>query len=129
MVESEFLLKIGDYFFLIFHTALVLFNLFAWLHKPLLKWHLFTIVITFASWGILGIWYGLGYCPLTDWHFEILRKLGESDLPNSYINYLFQRIFSFSLPSDMVDALTLGFSLVALGISIYLNFFKKKSKT
>ncbi|PRY85931.1 DUF2784 domain-containing protein [Mongoliibacter ruber] len=126
MSENEFLLHLGDYFFLVFHTGLILFNLFAWLYKPLLKWHFFTIVITFASWGILGIWYGLGYCPLTDWHFDILRKLGAQDLPNSYISYLLQRIFSLSLAADLVDALTLGFALAALIVSVYLNFYKKK---
>lgn len=126
MSENEFLLYLGDYFFLVFHTGLILFNLFAWLYKPLLKWHFFTIVITFASWGILGIWYGLGYCPLTDWHFDILRKLGAQDLPNSYISYLLQRIFSLSLAVDLVDALTLSFALAALIVSVYLNFYKKK---
>lgn len=54
MVENEFLLKLGDYFFMVFHTALVLFNLFAWLYNPLIKWHLATIVLTFASWGGWG---------------------------------------------------------------------------
>lgn len=126
MVENEFLLKLGDYFFMVFHTALVLFNLFAWLYNPLIKWHLATIVLTFASWGGLGIWYGFGYCPCTDWHFEILRKLGETGLPNSYISYLLQRVFNLYLHNDVVDGLTLGTALVALVISIYLNFFKKK---
>ncbi|WP_246611602.1 DUF2784 domain-containing protein [Arthrospiribacter ruber] len=126
MEGNELLLKVGDYFFLTFHTALILFNLFAWIYKPLLRWHLFTIGITFASWGILGIWYGLGYCPLTDWHFEILRQLGESDLPNSYISFLLQRVFGIHLPENVVDTLTLVFSLLALVLSVYLNFFRKK---
>ncbi|EOZ96546.1 hypothetical protein A33Q_2316 [Indibacter alkaliphilus LW1] len=126
MWENEFILVIGDYFFLVFHTALVLFNLLAWLYRPLLKWHFITILITFASWGILGLWYGLGYCPLTDWHFGILRKLGESELPNSYISYLLQRLFNLTLPASLVDGLTLGFALAALIVSICLNFFKKK---
>ncbi|MBZ9786389.1 DUF2784 domain-containing protein [Psychroflexus sp. CAK57W] len=126
MDENEFLLKLGDYFFMIFHSLLILFNLFAWLYKPLLKWHLAVLALTFASWGILGIWYGLGYCPVTDWHFNILKALGVTDLPQSYINYLLQRLFDLHLADDVVDGLTLGCSLAALILSVYLNFFRKK---
>lgn len=126
MEENEFLLRLADCAFIIFHTALIVFNLFAWLYKPLLKWHFFVLVLTFASWGILGIWYGLGYCPFTDWHFDILIRSGVTDLPNSYISYLLQRLFDLYLPNDLVDGLTLGCSIVALIISLYLNFFRKK---
>lgn len=126
MDENEFLLKLGDYFFMIFHSLLILFNLFAWLYKPLLRWHLVVLALTFASWGILGIWYGLGYCPVTDWHFNILKALGVTDLPQSYISYLLQRLFDLHLADDVVDGLTLGCSLAALILSVYLNFFRKK---
>ncbi|MBZ9626622.1 DUF2784 domain-containing protein [Psychroflexus sp. CAK1W] len=126
MDENEFLLKLGDYFFMIFHSLLILFNLFAWLYKPLLRWHLAVLALTFASWGILGIWYGLGYCPVTDWHFNILKALGVTDLPQSYISYLLQRLFDLHLADDVVVGLTLGCSLAALILSVYLNFFRKK---
>lgn len=126
MDENEFLFKLGDYFFMIFHSLLILFNLFAWLYKPLLKWHLAVLALTFASWSILGIWYGLGYCPVTDWHFNILKALGVTDLPQSYISYLLQRLFDLHLADDVVDGLTLGCSLAALILSVYLNFFRKK---
>lgn len=126
MDENEFLLKLGDYFFMIFHSLLILFNLFAWLYKPLLKWHLAVLALTFASWSILGIWYGLGYCPVTDWHFNILKALGVTDLPQSYISYLLQRLFDLHLADDVVVGLTLGCSLAALILSVYLNFFRKK---
>ncbi|SDG58578.1 DUF2784 domain-containing protein [Psychroflexus sediminis] len=124
--ENEFLLRLGDSFFMVFHTVLIFFNLFGWLYKAFLKWHLIVIALTFASWGVLGLWYGFGYCPLTDWHFDILKKLGETDLPPSYISYLLQRLFNLHIPGDVVNGLTLSFSLLALSISLYLNFFKTK---
>lgn len=126
MEENEFLLRLGDYFFMIFHSFLIVFNLFAWLYKPLLKGHFAVLTLTFASWGILGIWYGFGYCPFTDWHFDILKELGATNLPKSYISYLLQRVFNLHLANDVVDGLTLGCSLVALFISVYLNFFRRK---
>src|SRR5690554_4828280 len=101
-------LQFADFLFVVFHTALILFNLFGWIWKPLRKAHLIVIVLTFASWGILGIWYGWGYCPLTDWHWEILYRLGHKQLPNSYISYLLQRMLDWHLPAMTVDIMTLG---------------------
>ncbi|MCH6198603.1 DUF2784 domain-containing protein [Aquiflexum sp. LQ15W] len=119
------LLRLADYFFLVFHTLLICFNLFAWLWKPLRKWHLAVISLTLGSWVILGIWYGWGYCPLTDWHWGVLRKLGVRDLPNSYISYLFQRMLGIDFEEKMIDSFTLVFALIAFLISVKVNFFSK----
>jgi hypothetical protein len=120
------LLKLADYFFLVFHTSLICFNLFAWIWKPLRKWHFATITLTLASWVILGFWYGLGYCPLTDWHWEVLRKLGENELPDSYIGYILKRVFGMEIKAETVDLFTLIFALLALMVSIMVNFFSKR---
>jgi hypothetical protein len=124
-MNSPWFLDFADYFFTIFHSVLILFNLFAWIWKPLRKWHLWTISLTFASWVILGIWYGWGYCPLTDWHWDILRQKGVRNLPNSYISYLIQRVLNLTLPAKTVDTLTLVLALAALILSILVNFIKK----
>lgn len=123
-MDDSFFLNFGDIFFTTFHSLLILFNLFAWIWKPLRKWHLASISLTFASWVLLGIWYGWGYCPLTDWHWEILRKKGEQNLPNSYVSYLIERLLGLKLAPRSVDALTLGLALLALFISLFLNFKK-----
>lgn len=123
MAESTTLYQLADYFFLTFHTALILFNLFGWIWKPVRRAHLVVITLTFASWGILGIWYGWGYCPLTDWHWDVLYRLGQVELPPSYISYLIQRILGWHLPDMTVDILTLGLALVALVASLKVNFF------
>lgn len=113
--------KILDIFFLLFHSLVVLFNLFGWIWKRTRKVNLITLLLTGGSWFILGIFYGLGYCPLTDWHFQILRKLGKYDLPNSYMKYIGDRITGLDFNADLVDTLTLVFFLIALVISIFLN--------
>lgn len=123
--QNQDLLRFIDYFFLVFHSGLILFNLFGWLWKPLRKWHLAVISLTFASWGILGIWYGWGYCPLTDWHWDVLYLLGETDLPYSYISYLLRRLLSVELPDSWVDMMTLMLALLALTASLKVNFFTK----
>lgn len=126
-MENQGLLIIADYFFLVFHTSLIVFNLFGWIWPPLRKWHFACISLTFASWFILGIWYGWGYCFLTDWHWEVLRKLGKTNLPSSYISYLLDRVLGIQLQDTVVDILTVGLGLIALGISIKVNFFNRKN--
>ena len=126
-MKSSLFLDIADYFFLTFHSSLIIFNLFAWIWKPLRKWHLITISLTFVSWIFLGIWYGWGYCPLTDWHWEILRKKGITGLPNSYISYLLERLLGLNMSPQVVDILTFSLAFIALLISIFVNFRKKKT--
>jgi hypothetical protein len=111
-----------DIFFVIFHTTLILFNLFGWIWKRTRKLNLIVLLLTGASWLFLGLLVGtLGYCPLTDWHFTILEKMGKTDLPNSYIKYLADRLTGSDLNASSVDDITLYSFLTALIISIILN--------
>lgn len=116
------LYHILDIFFVIFHSSLVIFNLFGWIWKKTKVWNLITLLLTGASWLFLGLIVGtLGYCPLTDWHFNILAKLGVTDLPNSYMKYLADRITGQDFNAALVDRITLYAFLGALIISLYLN--------
>lgn len=124
-MKSPLFLDIADLFFLIFHSGLILFNLFAWIWRPLRKWHLLTISLTLVSWVFLGIFYGWGYCPLTDWHWDILRQKGISDLPNSYISYLIERILQVNISGSTVDILTLMLAITAFLISLKVNFWPR----
>ena len=114
-----------DWFFIVFHSALILFSLFGWIWKPLRPANFVVLSLTFASWAILGIWYGLGYCPLTDWHWNVLYKLGYTDLPSSYVQYLIDRALRIKITSQMADTLTLGLALTVWSISGILNFRDK----
>jgi hypothetical protein len=122
-------MKFLDLFFTIFHSCLVIFNLFGWIWKKTRRLNLICLLLTAGSWLILGIFYGLGYCPLTDWHFNILRKLGYSDLPDSYLSFLFTRLTGMQIDQSLVDTVTLWGLIIALVISLYLNlrhWFKAK---
>lgn len=116
------LYHILDIFFVVFHSSLVIFNLFGWIWKKTRMWNLITLILTGASWLLLGLIVGtLGYCPLTDWHFSILAKLGMTDLPNSYMKYLADRITGLNLSAALVDKITIYTFIAALIISLYLN--------
>jgi hypothetical protein len=111
-----------DIFFVLFHTSLILFNLFGWIWNKTRIYNLITLSITGASWLFLGLIVGvLGYCPLTDWHFRILYKLGKTDLPESYVKYLFDRLTGLNVNPSLVDNITLFAFLIALIISVYFN--------
>jgi hypothetical protein len=122
------MLKLLDLFFIVFHTILILFNLFAWIFRKTRKLNLIILSLTGASWFILGIFYGIGYCPLTDWHFNILEKMGHTDLPDSYIKYLADRLTGLNFNSGLVDIVTLISFFIALAISAYLNIRDHKTK-
>ena len=101
-----------DLLFTIIHVALIVFNLTGWIWKRTRRLHLITLLLTAASWAILGIWYGLGYCPLTDWHWQVKEKLGETALPNSFVKFILDKLLGTDLPVALVDNITL-FSLLA----------------
>ncbi len=114
--------RILDIFFVIFHSSLVLFNIFGWIWKKTRIYNLTTLGLTGASWVFLGLLTGTpGYCPLTDWHFMVLEKLGKTDLPDSYMKYLGDRITGLDINAALVDNVTLYAFLAALILSVILN--------
>jgi hypothetical protein len=122
---SKLMLQILDYFFILFHSALILFNIFAWIIP---KWrfaNLISLSVTAFSWFVLGIWYGIGYCPFTDWHWKVRQLLGYNDESNSYIHFLILKIFGVNLPANLVDTTTVIVFFMAFFISIYLALNKR----
>ena len=86
-----------------------------------------TLTLTGISWFGLGLFYGIGYCPLTDWHFNILEKMGKTDLPDSYISYLLMRFTGIRFWESNIDRLTLILFLLAFIISLIVNLKYKRS--
>ena len=123
--------RLLDIFFVIFHSSIIVFNLFGWIWKKTRIANLVTLLLTGGSWLILGLIVGvLGYCPLTDWHFNVLYKLGKTDLPDSYVKYLLDRVTGLNLNASLVDDLTLYTLLAALALSVFLNIrdYRRKKK-
>jgi hypothetical protein len=111
-----------DIFFVIFHTFLIFFNFFGWIWKWTRKLNLIVLSLTGASWLFLGLIVGtLGYCPLTDWHFRVLEKLGKKDLPDSYIKYLADRLTGLDFNAAVVDKVTLWVFVLAFALSVFFN--------
>ncbi len=110
-----------DWFFVIFHSGLIIFNIFGWIYKPTRKWNFLALCLTAASWFILGLFYGIGYCFLTDWHWQVLRKLSEYPFETSYVQYLFRRIFSIRVSAEFADTLTATVFFAVFFVSGIIN--------
>ena len=118
-----------DIFFIVFHSSLILFNLFGWIWSITRKFNLITLLLTGASWLILGLIVGrLGYCPLTDWHFNVLQKLGKTNFPDSYIKYLADRLTGLDFDPLLIDNITLYAFIAALVISLFMNIRSSNHK-
>lgn len=106
------------------HLLVIGFNMLGWIWNKLLRLHLICIFATAFSWFALGIWYGWGYCFLTDWQWEVKRQLGEKELPASFISYMLRELSITNVPGALVDTATVLLFFGAAGISIYKNFKK-----
>lgn len=122
---DKLLYIILDYFLIFFHTFLILFNLFGWMWHRTRRLNLYSLLLVAFSWLILGIWYGIGYCPLTELHWNIKFELGQTDLPYSYIKYLIDFYFNIYSDPQVIDYMTAILFIAALLSSIYTNFYKR----
>jgi hypothetical protein len=121
-------LHLANYFFYFFHTVLIFFNLLGWLYPRTRKLNLISLLATFGSWGLLGFWKGWGYCFLTDWHYQVLRALGEKGMPSSYIAFLIEKITGLSLDPELVNTLTVSLAVLALFFSVWVNLGKRDAE-
>ena len=116
------MLHLLDITLTILHLSIVAFNLFGWIPKATRKAHFISILVTAASWFILGIWYGMGYCPVTHWQWNVKAQLGETNLPSNFIEYIAEKITGHDFRSSLVSAaIAICFALAAL-LSVYVNF-------
>ncbi|MEJ5960792.1 DUF2784 domain-containing protein [Pedobacter immunditicola] len=121
------MLQILDVFFTLLHLVIIGFNLTGWIWGKTRRFHFYCILLTAGSWFVLGIWYGWGYCPITDWQWQIKEKLGEVNLPNSFIKYFADQVSGQSINTQLIDILTVVCFFLAAGISVYVNFIKKRA--
>ena len=111
-----------DYFLTFFHSAFVLFVLTGWIHKSTRKAHLIAIFLTLTAWLAIGLYVGtIGYCPLTDWHWDIKRALGEQNKPSSFIEYILEKVTGIDLNRQLVDLGTAAGLALSIVCAVYVN--------
>ena len=119
-----------DKFFFVFHSTLIVLILFGWAWKKTRLFNLAIILLTAFSWFVLGIWYGYGYCPSTDWHWQVRAKLGIRDMPSSYTKFLVDSFTGWDVKQKTVDIITLILLIGALTASLLANIraWRKRRK-
>ncbi|HVT11184.1 MAG TPA: DUF2784 domain-containing protein [Fimbriimonadaceae bacterium] len=115
------LLRIADVGLFAFHTLLVLFNCVGWIWPRTRRLHLATLGATAASWFLLGIWFGPGYCLCTDLHWRIRAALGENIQERTYIQYLVSRITGWTPNAELASNATAAVFVVVAILSLWLN--------
>ena len=120
------MLQLLDILLTLAHLTIIGFNLFGWIWPVTRKAHFICILATGASWFLLGIWFGMGYCPITDWQWQVKTKLGESNLPSSFIKYYSDKITGKNFSSSFIDTITVVCFAVAALLSVYVNFIRRK---
>jgi len=116
-----------DILYTVLHLIIIVFNLTGWMFESTRKVHLFVVGITCFCWLILGIRYGFGYCPLTEWQWEVKARLGENDLPASFITFLINNLLGGKVSENLITNGTGIVFLVVVVITVYLNFFKRRN--
>ena len=90
-------LHLLDTLFTIVHSAVVLVNMFGWIHPRTRRLQRFILDLTTLSWRGVGAIYGWGYCFLTDWQWLVKRELGHTGLPASFIQYVLRDLWGFAI--------------------------------
>lgn len=81
------MLLVVDWLLTAAHVAVVLAFVLLWIPRSTARLHGWLVLATAVSWLGLGLWKGIGYCFLTDWHWQVKRARGVVGLPNSFIKY------------------------------------------
>ncbi|MBI2602746.1 MAG: DUF2784 domain-containing protein [Deltaproteobacteria bacterium] len=121
METSHLVLQLSDFFLDAFHACFMIFVTIGWAFRKTRKIHLLSVALVVFSWVVLGIWYGIGYCFVTDLHWAIKHQLGETELPNSYIAYFVQHLFGVVLSDLQINVLSVAILIAAVILSIILN--------
>ena len=119
-LTMPYVLPALDYGLYGLHVAIILFNLFGWTVAALRPFHRWCVAITAICWGAIGYMVGnLGYCPLTDWHWQVKEQLGALELPNSFITYLLNQA-GFTPAAENVDLWVGGVFVIIIIITLIM---------
>lgn len=117
--------KILNVGFFVFHTAWIAFNCLGWRWRRTRPWQLATVSLTALSWFGLGPWYGWGYCPCTDWHWQVRARLGFDD-PPSYLQLLIRELTGIDLDPGAANALAVVALATAAALGVLLTVRERR---
>ena len=122
-------LAILDVLLAAIHLGVVVAVLVLWIPRSTRRVHFALVVLTAGSWLGIGLLYGnIGYCFLTDWHWDVKRLRGQTHLPASFIHYMVTRWLKLPVRSSTTDLWTaLSFASVAvISIIAYVRDLRRR---
>ncbi len=115
------MLSVLNILFFVFHTGLIVFNLFGWMAAKTRRWNFVALLATLFSWLVMGAWKGIGYCLCTDWHWQVRHAMGIQDDQGTYVGLLLTKLTGVIFSPASVFWVTLTAFTLAFAASVYMN--------
>lgn len=109
------------------HLFIIIFSVIGWMIPALRPYHLLLCVLIAFSWFALGARKGWGYCLVTDWQWSLMRSMGVTDLPSSYMPMLYRFITGHGGDDRRIEKVTRTVFYCSFLASLVVNrelFFK-----
>ena len=88
------------------HLFIIIFSVIGWMIPALRPYHLLLCLMIASSWFVLGANKGWGYCLVTDWQWNLMRRMGRTDLPSSYMPLLYRSITGHEGDDKRIELVT-----------------------
>jgi hypothetical protein len=103
------------------HLFIIVFSVVGWLIPPLRPFHLLLCLLIAFSWIVLGARKGWGYCLVTDWQWKLMRKMGKTDLPSSYMSMLYRFVTGHAGDDRRIETITRSVFFCSFLASLAVN--------
>ena len=103
------------------HLTIIIFSVTGWMIPALRPFHLLLCLLIAFSWLVLGARKGWGYCLVTDWQWNLMRRMGRTDLPSSYMPMLYRFITGHEGDNRRIEMVTRSVFFCSLLASLVVN--------
>ena len=119
---SKIALEFLNILFHVIHLLIIFFYLFGWMIPQTRLAHYILALLILFSWCVLGIFYGFGYCLVTDIQWKIKKMMGEDPGTKYYVKYAIDKVTGLNTNPKTVNVATKSAYFGILIISTILFF-------
>ena len=103
------------------HLFIIVFSVIGWMIPALRPFHLLLCLLIAFSWLVLGARKGWGYCLVTDWQWNLMRRMGRTDLPSSYMPMLYRFVTGHAGDEQRIETVTRAVFFCSFLASLVVN--------
>ena len=108
--------------FHVIHLLIIFFYIFGWMMPETRTAHYILALLILFSWCGLGIFYGFGYCLVTDIQWKIKKKMGQDPGTKYYVKYAIDKVTGLNTNPKIINGATKSAYFGILIISTILFF-------